>query len=145
MSDDAGRPPTYDLSKKTQLTALCNEIQKLASRGLTKEQCAGSLGISRSTYMQYQKDNPELLDAYDVGASKGVAVLANKLYDLAYSGSERSLIFFLKTRGGFNETQNINLTGGLLTQRIPDDANIEEATRVYRELMKGIVSDPLNE
>lgn len=80
------------------------EVERLASIGLTKEQIANALGISYSTLNRRQKDMEDMEGAIKRGQAKGIGSVANVLYEKAMGGDVASLIFFLKARGGWKET-----------------------------------------
>ena len=83
------------------------QVEDLASRGLTMEQIAISLGIGESTLYEKQKKSAEIREAIKRGKQRGVATIANKLYEAAESGNMAAMIFFLKTQGGWTEKQII--------------------------------------
>lgn len=91
------------------------KVEALASRLLTKEQIAISLGISEATFYNRQGENLEILEAIKRGREKGVATIANKLVENAIDGNTTAQIFILKTHGGqeWKDKQDINLSGEL--------------------------------
>ena len=91
------------------------KVEALASRLLTKEQIAISLGISEATFYNRQGENLEILEAIKRGREKGVATIANKLVESAIDGNTTAQIFILKTHGGqeWKDKQDINLSGEL--------------------------------
>ena len=93
-----------------------NDIEKikaLASRGLTKEQIALSLGFSSRTFLRRQQENKEIEQAYREGKAQGIGIIANALFEKAKKGDNTAMIFFLKCNG-WKENQettiNINNT-----------------------------------
>ena len=91
------------------------KVEALASRLLSKEQIAISLGISERTLYTNQKESAEFAEAIKRGREKGVATIANKLVESAIDGNTTAQIFILKTHGGqeWKDKQNINLIGEL--------------------------------
>lgn len=91
------------------------KVEALASRLLSKEQIAISLGIGTTTLYSRQKENVEFEEAIKRGREKGVATIANKLVESAIAGNTTAQIFVLKTHGGqeWKDKQDINLSGGL--------------------------------
>ena len=89
------------------------KIKALASRGLTKEQIALSLGFSSRTFLRRQQENKEIEQAYREGKAQGVGIIANALFEKAKKGDNTAMIFFLKCNG-WKENQettiNINNT-----------------------------------
>ncbi len=74
------------------------DAESFASLGLTIDQIARSLGTSASTFTKAKKQVPELEEAYQRGKAKGVAVIANALFNKAKNGDTTAMIFFLKNR-----------------------------------------------
>lgn len=91
------------------------KVEALASRLLSKEQIAISLGIGTTTLYSRQKENVEFEEAIKRGREKGVATIANKLVESAIDGNTTAQIFILKTHGGqeWKDKQDINLSGEL--------------------------------
>lgn len=85
-------------------------IEELAGRGLSKNDIAICLGISRSSYMTYQRENPEFHDAFDRGKAKAIAAVAGKLMSIASTGSLGAVCFYLKCQAGWDENNSINLS-----------------------------------
>ena len=91
------------------------KVEALASRLLSKEQIAISLGISERTLYTNQKESAEFAAAIKRGREKGVATVANKLVESAIEGNTTAQIFILKTHGGqeWKDRQDVNLSGGV--------------------------------
>ncbi len=77
---------------------ICARASEMASRGLTVEQIADCLGVSRETIYQRQKEYPEFYESIKRGRSKGLQDITNALYEKAMSGDNTSMIFYLKHR-----------------------------------------------
>ena len=75
------------------------KIKALASRGLTKEQIALSLGFSSRTFLRRQQENKEIEQAYREGKAQGVSIIANSLFKKKKKGDNTAMIFFLKCNG----------------------------------------------
>ena len=78
------------------------EAERLAARGLTKEQIAYCLGFSADTLSRREKDFAAFAEAIKKGKAKGIADVANALYESAMGGSIPGQIFFLKNRDPAN-------------------------------------------
>ena len=89
------------------------KVEELASRLLSKEQIAISLGISTATLYNRQLEDVEFLEAIKRGRQKGVALVAEKLVNSAIDGNTTAQIFVLKTHGGpdWKDRQDVNLSG----------------------------------
>lgn len=89
----AGRPPTpIDLSR----------LRDLAALGLSADQIADRLGISRRTLFNRMAAEPQIRATMDAGLSEATEFCARTLLDMARERNLGALIFWLKTRGGFN-------------------------------------------
>lgn len=89
---------------KPQIAIDLAQVELFASRGLTREQIADALGISYSTLNRRSKDLEDLEAAIKRGEAKGIAKVANALFDKAVKGNTAAQIFFLKARAGWKET-----------------------------------------
>ena len=95
-----------------------NKVESLASRGLTQQQIADALGISRTTLYGRIKESEQFEQAIKKGQAKGVASVSNKLYESAMRGEAWAVCFFLKTKGGFKETQKVEMTADVKTTEV---------------------------
>jgi len=76
--------------------------RRFMAQGLTKEQCAGALGISRSKFFEIQEQNVDFLDAIKGGEAEGVQQVTNALYEKATIDRDNTaMIFYLKNRAGW--------------------------------------------
>lgn len=74
------------------------EAERLGARGLTKEQIAYCLGFSADTLSRREKEFTGFAEAIKRGKSRGIAEVANALFESAIGGSIPGQIFFLKNR-----------------------------------------------
>lgn len=88
------------------------KVERLASRGLTQEQIASSLGISERTLYERKKESADFAEAIKRGQSNGIAEIANVIFEKAMTGETAAAIFFLKTRAGWSEKQEFQIEGG---------------------------------
>lgn len=86
---------------------MIDKAEKLAARGLTMEQIAHSIGIGYSTLYEKKQDWPELAEAIKRGQAKGIATIANALFEGAKSGNVTSQIFYLKCRAKWKDSENV--------------------------------------
>ena len=77
---------------------ICARASEMASRGLTVEQIADCLGVSRETIYQRQKEYPEFYESIKRGRSAGMNQITNALFEKAVNGDNTAMIFYLKTR-----------------------------------------------
>lgn len=81
------------------------QVEALAQRGLTQGQIADALGVSLATLQRRRQDSEEFDAALKKGTALGIAAVANRLMERINSGDTTAMIFFLKTRAGWKETQ----------------------------------------
>lgn len=87
-----------------------SKIEELASTGLTIEQVANNLGVSRQTFYNKAKENSEIMESYERGKAKGINAITNALFKKALQGNVSAQIFFLKCIGGWKENTAIEVT-----------------------------------
>lgn len=87
-----GRPP-IEITQE-----MCDKAEALAAQGLSRDQIADVLGFSRTTLFNKMNENSDFLDAIKRGSSKGVATIANALFQSAKGGNTTAQIFYLKNR-----------------------------------------------
>lgn len=69
-----------------------------AMSGLTKEQIANNIGISRSLLYEWTDRSKEFADALRSGIQEADAKVVNALYENAINGNTTAQIFWLKNR-----------------------------------------------
>ena len=85
--------------------------RRFMAQGLTKEQCAASLGISRSKFFEIQEQNVDFLDAIKGGEAEGVQQVTNALYEKATIDRDNTaMIFYLKNRAGWVDKKEVATT-----------------------------------
>jgi hypothetical protein len=77
---------------------MLNAVTVYASHGLWKKDIARCLGISYQTFNEHFKKNPDLVDAYELGESMGVADVSCALYQQAIRGESWAVKFYLNNR-----------------------------------------------
>lgn len=105
------------------------KVEALASRGLTYEQIAISLGMDSSTLWRKRQKSQKLQDAIKRGKEKGITLIANRLFEEASKGNIAAMIFFLKAQGGWKEKQ-------IVEQKISVDEKEAAKQLSNEELMK---------
>lgn len=81
------------------------QVESMAAVGITQEQIAQFLKISQDTLAKYYED--ELAN----GAIKANAKVASSLYTQAINGNVTAQIFWCKTRLGWREKSEVELSG----------------------------------
>ena len=85
--------------------------RRFMAQGLTKEQCAAALGISRSKFFEIQEQNVDFLDAIKSGEAEGIQQVTNALYEKATVDRDNTaMIFFLKNRAGWVDKKEVATT-----------------------------------
>jgi transcriptional regulator with XRE-family HTH domain len=99
------------METKPKIKVDLKKVELLASRGLSQAQIALQLGISESTLYNRKRETKEFAEAIKNGRNRGIAYIANKLYEKASAGDNACMMFFLKTQGGWSEKSKVELTG----------------------------------
>jgi hypothetical protein len=84
------------------------EVGEMA-QGMTADQIADNLGISRDTFFQILNRQPEVNIFYKRGKAALIRETAGELVKKIRQGDLSAIIFFLKTQAGWREKQDINL------------------------------------
>lgn len=79
--------------------------EELASLGLTDQQIADSLGISRSTLSRRKADDDTFEAILRKGKAKAIVKVSSALMQEVENGSLRAMIFYLKCRAGWREEE----------------------------------------
>ena len=84
---------------------MIEKAEKLAARGLNMEQIAYSIGLGKTKLYREKSQNEELEEAIKRGKSKGIATIANSLFENAKAGNTTAQIFFLKCHAKWKEEE----------------------------------------
>ena len=82
-----------------------NVVQQL-SASMSVEQIAGYFGISKTTYYEVAKRQPELLERYQQGKSRRIAEYSQIVHEHIVNGDKDLLKFFLRTQAGWVDRKN---------------------------------------
>ena len=95
-----GRPP----SRKRSLTkADLIMVRRMAALGMTQDQIAYILADMKGrAFRKWLTELPELAEAYKTGCAEGTRTVASMLMDKVNEGNLSAIVFWLKTKGGFN-------------------------------------------
>lgn len=90
------------------------QVEIIASLGLTDEEIAVILGISPRT-LNYWKKNPAFLQSLKRGKLKADFQITKSLYDKAKNGDTTAIIFWLKNRRPdlWRDKREVEFPGGL--------------------------------
>ena len=78
-------------------------VTELASQGLTHEQIAAALGISRTTLQARKAESEQFAQAIEKGQALGIEAVSNALFQNAVGGNVTAQIFFLKARAKWKD------------------------------------------
>jgi len=93
--------PKFEINEE-----VLQRAERLMAQGLTKEQCAAALGISRSKFFEIQEQNVDFLDAIKRGEAMGIEEVTNALFENAtLERDNTAIIFYLKNRAGWVDKQ----------------------------------------
>ncbi|MEN9018071.1 MAG: hypothetical protein ABF331_06160 [Hellea sp.] len=77
-------------------------VQQL-SASMSVEQIAGYFGISKTTYYEVARRQPELLERYKLGKSRRIAEYSELAHQYILNGDKDMLKFYLRTQAGWSE------------------------------------------
>ena len=92
---------------------LPDDVERLASQGLSTKHIAHCLGVARSTLYERRKKDKDISDALKRGRAKGLETITNALFESGKGGNVTSMIFYLKNRDPENwqDRRNTEITG----------------------------------
>lgn len=114
-------------------------VEKLAAQGLSEQQIADCLGISRSTIDRRKRDDDTFVAALKRGKHKGIENVTNALYEAATAGNKpnvSAMIFYLKNRAGWRDRQDISA-------EVHADVHIDVDVEAALESLRAAGIDPL--
>lgn len=102
------------------------QVESLAAQGLTNDQIALSIGISRSNYFKKKAESLDFQDAVKRGQAKGIAKVTNSLFQAANNGNITAQIFYLKNRDPQNwrDKQDVEHSGDVNIHVSSKDAQL---------------------
>lgn len=93
------------MAKRAKVEFDAKQVEKLAGFGLTQDQIADWFGASERTLRNRLSEDASLVAAYKKGRAVALATAAGKLWEKVMQGDNASVFFYLKTQGGWSETQ----------------------------------------
>lgn len=85
-----------------------DEIEMMASVGMTVKQIADALHLSPSVFGKLVKNDPLVQEAIDRGTARGVKMVTDSLFQNAMKGNVAAQIFWLKNRGAWQDKQELD-------------------------------------
>ena len=80
-------------------------VQRLSAT-MSVEQIAGYFGISKTTYYEVAKRQPELLERYQRGKSNRIAEYSQIVHEHIINGDKDLLKFYLRTQAGWTDKKD---------------------------------------
>ena len=111
------------------------EVETLAAV-LSTEQVADYFGISRTTFFAILRRDEDVAARYKRGKARAIGAVARTLISKARAGDTASMIFYLKTQGGWRETASLEHQ-----HRVVDSQASEEAMAVFTRLLDDIAHE----
>lgn len=101
MVAETGKP--YSLPKVD-----LDEIEMMASVGMTVKQIADALHLSPSVFGRLVKNDPVVQEAIDRGQARGVKMITDALFQNAMKGNVAAQIFYLKNKAAWADRQELD-------------------------------------
>ena len=122
------------MPKRSRIQITEEKIQrtgKLAGLGLSNDQIAECLDMSRSSFYKCLQKNAYYRDSLEKARSKAVIEISNALYESARAGNVKAQIYFLRCR----DPQNWNVT-----KRVELDVDFKKMSD--SQLLEALRKDP---
>ena len=84
------------------------EIEAMASVGMTTKQIAEALSIPPSIFGRMVTNDPYIQEAVDRGLARGTRMVTDALFGMAMKGNVAAAIFWLKNKGGWSDRQELD-------------------------------------
>jgi hypothetical protein len=107
-------------------------IQQLASKGITEEQIAHALGVSPDTLQRNKRTYAVIAARIKKGKAAGVGDIANRLYQAAQRGNIVAMIFYLKCKGGWRDTQHLDIKADVDVRQAEYQAEREKTLELLK-------------
>lgn len=141
---EARKPRIYDPPKLTRSDGSSyplprvdlDEIEMMASVGMTTKQIAEALHINPSVFGRLLTNDPVVQEAVDRGTARGVKMVTDALFQNAMKGNVAAQIFFLKNKASWADKQELD-------QRIQVDSKMSFESAVEALKAAGIDPDKL--
>ena len=122
------------MPKRSRIQITKEKIQrtrKLAELGLSNDQIAECLDMSRSSFYKCLQKNVDFRDSLEKARSKAVMEISNALYESARAGNVKAQIYFLRCR----DPQNWNVS-----KRVELDVDFKKMSD--SQLLEALRKDP---
>lgn len=106
-----------DLKKVEEYAQVCDSEQEIAL----------ALGISQDTFTRRKKDRADFAEALKRGKAKANIFVGGKLMELIKNGNVAATIFYLKSRCGWTEKQDVELKADVDVKNNTDIKSLSDA------------------
>lgn len=122
------------------------QIQRMATLGLTAAQMSAILGFDKATFYRLLARFPEALQAKSKGEALAFQKVAETAFEMATSGKDTAMtIFYLKTRGGWRESTKIDLDISNIDPMKIDKDQLIQMLPALKDLVAVLESDDAEE
>jgi hypothetical protein len=122
--------PRFEVTPKVIQSA-----EQFMAQGLTREQCAANLGISRSKFFERQAEFSEFSETIKKGQAIGLSKVTNKLFEnAAVKGDNVAIIYYLNNRDKENWSNKNEFSATV------EHKNIIDLTRVSDDQLSAITA-----
>ena len=87
------------------------QVEQFAQACDNEEQIALALGVSYSTFRRRKAEDEQIEQALKRGRAKADIFVGGKLMELIKKGNVAATIFYMKSRCGWRESGNLEITG----------------------------------
>ena len=112
--------------KKILTPEQIQDLEKLAGFGLNQELIADFFNISDRTLRNRMEEDPIIHAAYKKGRAAAISNACEKLQQAINKGNLTAIIFYLKTKAGFKETDVREITGKLSVHQKNDFTQVSD-------------------
>lgn len=113
---------TIDLEKLEQLAQLCDN----------QDEIARALGMCPTTFYARLNESEEVKETLKRGQAKANIFVAGKLMEAIKAGNMTAIIFWLKCRAGWKESQQLDITSsdGSLSGNVQEERALSAVKRL---------------
>lgn len=86
-------------------------VEELAANGLSEEEVAASMGVSRVTIQRRKREDEAFVSAWKRGKQKSFAEVTNTLMSLVREKNLGAVVWFEKTRKGYSDRVQQEVSG----------------------------------
>lgn len=104
---------------------------------MTQVQIAACLGISAACLSEHKGMDDKLKKAIEKGTAQGIRLVTAKLMKKVVSDDLGAIIFYLKCKAGWKETQVLEVSD-IIENKEDNGENLQGATVNYMAVMQGI-------